>query len=334
MLSRKTLLVTMGLLFLLGLFLVLGLGLFLMSPAERGAAEQHVIVKEGESPGEVARDLEQRGIITSRHLFLLWTKLLGYGKRIRAGEYALSPGMSPMTILEKLRKGLIIAHPVMIPEGYNRMQIADLLAEKGVMEKETFLALTRDPAVLKSHGISAPSLEGYLFPDTYHFGRGIAPQKVVETMVKRFFQVVDPLKEAANKAGLKMEEVIILASIVEKETGKAEERPLIASVFLNRLKKGMRLDSDPTVIYGIENFDGNLTKKDLALESPYNTYVVQGLTPGPIASPGLASIQAVLHPADTEYLYFVSKNDGSHHFSKTLAEHNRAVRRYQKKSRS
>jgi UPF0755 protein len=332
--TRRVVLISVGILFLLGAFLAMGVGLFLVSPAKKGAPAQAVIVREGESPRDVAEDLEKKGIISSSRLFRLWIKLLGHGKKIRAGEYSLAPDMSPMTILERLIRGLVVSYPVTIPEGYNRMQIAELLAQRGLVERETFLALTRDPSVLKKHTVSGPNLEGYLFPDTYHFARGTLPQTVVDTIVKQFFQKVLPLKEAVEKSGMKMEEVITLASIVEKETGRAEERPLIASVFLNRLKKGMRLDSDPTVIYGIENFDGNLKKGDLARETPYNTYVISGLPPGPIANPGLESIRAVLFPAKSDYLYFVSKNDGSHHFSKTLAEHNRAVNLYQRRKAS
>jgi UPF0755 protein len=173
-------------------------------------------------------------------------------------------------------------------------------------------------------------LEGYLFPDTYQFGRGISPSLIIDAMVKRFWQMVGPLTDRAKETGMTMQEIVTLASIVEKETGQPSERPLIASVFLNRLKSGMRLESDPTVIYGLENFDGNLRKKDLVQRSPYNTYVIHGLTPGPICNPGLESIKAVIFPAKTDYLYFVSKNDGSHHFSRTLSEHNQAVERYQK----
>ena len=146
--------------------------------------------------------------------------------------------------------------------------------------------------------------------------------------------MVDPLGNRAGEIGMKMEDVVILASIIEKETGRGEERPIIASVFLNRIKKKMRLESDPTVIYGIENFSGNIRRKDLNRPSPYNTYLLRGLPAGPIANPGLDSIKAVLYPDQTDYLYFVSKNDGTHYFSKTLAEHNKAVRIYQKRNRS
>jgi UPF0755 protein len=255
----------------------------------------------------------------------------GYGKDIRAGEYSLSPAMAPVQMIEILRKGLVILHPVTIPEGFTRDQIADALAAKGLADKRRFLELTQDKALLRQYGISGPSFEGYLFPDTYHFSRGTPALAILDTMVKRFKQVVTPLVDVSQGTGMKFEEVVILASIVEKETGRPEERPLIASVFLNRLRLGMRLESDPTVIYGIENFDGDLKKKDLTDKTPYNTYVIHGLTPGPIANPGLESIKAVMDPARTDYLYFVSKNDGSHHFSKTLAEHNRAVEIYQKR---
>lgn len=322
---------SIGLLFLLAAFLSLGFGLFLISPAEKGGADQVFIVKEGSSLKEVAGDLEKTGLITNKTLFVLWTRVKGYGKDIRAGEYSLSPAMAPVQLLEILRKGLVILYPVTIPEGFTRDQIADALAAKGLADKKRFLELTLDKALLRQYGISGPTFEGYLFPDTYHFSRGMPTSAVLDTMVKRFKQVVAPLVGKSQGTGMKFEEVVILASIVEKETGKPEERPLIASVFLNRLRLGMRLESDPTVIYGIEHFDGDLKKKDLAEKTPYNTYVIHGLTPGPIANPGLESIKAVMDPARTDYLYFVSRNDGSHHFSKTLAEHNRAVEMYQKR---
>jgi UPF0755 protein len=323
--------ISIGLFFLIVVFLSLGFGLFLVSPADKGGSDQVFIVKEGASLKEVAADLEKTGLITDKTLFVLWTRLKGYGKDIRAGEYSLSPAMAPVQMIEILRKGLVILHSVTIPEGFTRDQIADALAAKGLADKRRFLELTQDKALLRQYGISAPSFEGYLFPDTYQFSGGTPALAILDTMVKRFKQVVTPLVEMSQGTGMKFEEVVILASIVEKETGRPEERPLIASVFLNRLKLGMRLESDPTVIYGIENFDGDLKKKDLAEKTPYNTYVIHGLTPGPIANPGLESIKAVMDPARTDYLYFVSKNDGSHHFSKTLAEHNRAVEIYQKR---
>jgi len=322
-----------GLFFLVAVFLFLGFGLFLVSPADKEGTPQVFIVKEGASLKEVAGELEKRGLLTNKTLFVLWTRAKGFGKDIRAGEYSLSPAMPPVQLLEILRKGIGILYPITIPEGFTRDQIAEVLAAKGIAEKKEFLKLTEDRGLLSQYGISGPSFEGFLFPDTYHFSRGTSTLTVLDTMVKRFRQAVAPLAEKAQSMGMTLEDVVTLASIVEKETGRPEERPLIASVFLNRLRLGMRLESDPTVIYGMENFDGDLKKRDLSEKSPYNTYVIHGLTPGPIANPGLESIRAVIEPARTDYLYFVSRNDGSHHFSKTLAEHNRAVEIYQKRKR-
>ncbi|MBW2030937.1 MAG: endolytic transglycosylase MltG [Deltaproteobacteria bacterium] len=333
--SRKRVLtILVGVVFLVFIFLSLGVGLFMISPAGREGRDQVIVIKEGQTLREVAHELEEKAIISSKTLFLLWAKIMGYGRQIKSGEYALNSAMPPVRIFEKLTKGMILTHPVTIPEGFTREQIARLLAVKGLVEEDRFLGLTNAPSLLERLGIPGPTMEGYLYPDTYHFGRGISELSIIETMVKRFWQLVGPLKRRTEEAGMTLKDVITLASIVEKETGLGQERPIIASVFLNRLKKGMRLESDPTVIYGIENFNGNLTRKDLARRTPYNTYVVKGLPPGPIANPGLESIMAVLYPADTDYLYFVSRNDGSHHFSKTLAGHNRAVRLYQKKRKA
>jgi UPF0755 protein len=317
--------------FLVAISLTLAFAFFLVNPADRNGSEQIFVVKEGGSLKEVAEELERARLITSKNLFVLWAKLAGQSKQIRSGEYALSAGMAPVKILENIHKGLVVLHTVTIPEGFSMEQIADLLAAKGLVQKEVFLRLTQNPKALSAYGVKASGLEGYLFPDTYHFSRGLDPSTLVDVMVKRFWQMVGPLRERADAIGMRMEEVVTLASIIEKETGDPTERPAIASVFLNRLRRGMRLESDPTVIYGLKEFDGNLRKHDLTRETPYNTYVIKGLTPGPIASPGLDSIKAVLHPAQTEYLYFVSKNDGSHYFSKTLAEHNRAVEMFQKR---
>jgi UPF0755 protein len=330
--SRKRLIFGMiAIVFLLMVSLTLAYALFLVRPADKSAGDQVFVVKEGESLKEVAEGLGERGIVKSKRLFVLWVKLTGHTKQIKAGEYELSARMPPLEILKKLEKGMVITYAVTVPEGFTMEQIADLLASKGLVKKAQFLDLARDPKVLRHYGITGQSLEGYLFPDTYHFSRGLPPLTLIDVMVKRFWQMVGPLRKRADEVGMKMKDVVILASIVEKETGRSEERPTVASVFLNRLKRGMRLDSDPTVIYGLGEFDGHLKKDDLSRKTPYNTYVIRGLTPGPIANPGLDAIKAVLYPAQTDYLYFVSKNDGSHYFSKTLAEHNRAVEMYQKR---
>ncbi len=320
-----------GLFFLLVIFLAVGFGYYLASPAQKGARQQVFVVRDGASLREVAVELERNNLIKNDRLLLLWARLMGYGKDIKAGEYALNAGMPPVKILNILRLGSIIIHPVTIPEGFTSEQIGALLDEKGLVNGNDFISLTKDPEISRRYGLSGDGLEGYLYPDTYHFSRGLPALSIIDTMVKRFRQMIAPLDARAEEIGMKMEDVITLASIVEKETGVSEERPLIAGVFLNRLKKRMRLESDPTVIYGLKDFDGNLKKTDLAERSPYNTYVIRGLPPGPIANPGVDSIKAVLYPAQTDYLYFVSKNDGSHYFSKTLSEHNNAVRIYQKR---
>jgi UPF0755 protein len=332
--SRKGVaVISLGLFFLAALFLFAALGLFFIRPAEKGGENQLIIVREGLSLKEVAEELDRKEIITNKALFELWAQVLGYSRKIKAGEYKLGSHMAPKRILEKLIKGEVVTYPVTVPEGFTAEQISEILHEMGLMDKEKFLSLVNDPSLLEHYGISAPSLEGYLYPETYHFARGISPRSTIDAMVGRFWQVVSPLKERMDKMGMNLQQVITLASIVEKETGLAEERSTIASVFLNRLKKGMRLESDPTVIYGIKDFDGNLTRKDLTRPTPYNTYIIRGLPPGPIANPGLEAIKAVLYPAKTDYLYFVSRNDGSHHFSKTLTEHNKAVRLYQKRGK-
>jgi UPF0755 protein len=187
-----------------------------------------------------------------------------------------------------------------------------------------------DPAFARSHGIPAGSLEGYLFPDTYLFPRGVSAEAILTTMLQRFRSVFTAeWEQRAAQIGLTVHEVVTLASIIEKETGAPSERPLISSVFHNRLKKGMRLETDPTVIYGIRDFDGNLTRKHLETFTPYNTYVIKGLPPGPIASPGKDALEAALFPAQTGYFFFVSKNNGTHHFSSSFEEHQNAVQRYQ-----
>ncbi len=333
LLRNRLIYFVIGLVFLIGVFLFVGFGYYLSNPAEEGGDDQVFFVREGATLNEVAGELESQGIITGKPLFLLWARLMGYSRSIKAGEYRLSSAMPPVLILETLSKGIVITHPVTIPEGYTIKQIGELLEEKGLVKNEEFLAITGDPDVAKRYGISGQSLEGYLYPDTYQFGRGLSPMSVVEVMVKHFWEVIGPLREKIEQSGMTIEEVITLASIVEKETGRAEERPIIASVFLNRLKKKMRLETDPTVIYGIKDFNGNLKRKHLTQRTPYNTYVIRGLPPGPIANPGKEAIEAVLFPATTDYLYFVSKNDGSHYFSKTLIEHNKAVQKYQKKRR-
>jgi UPF0755 protein len=322
-----------GLLLICGIFLATGVTYYLVRPGESDAPDQVFCVREGTSLKDVVGELENHQLIKGKGLFLLCARVMGYSKKIKAGEYRLNPDMSPLKILDRLGSGVIITHAITIPEGFTREQIGGLLARKELVNLAEFLALTGNPDAAKRYRIKGPDLEGYLYPDTYQLSRGLSTAKIVDVMVGRFFEVYKPLEQQAEAAGMTMEKVVTLASIVEKETGCASERPIIASVFLNRLQKRMRLESDPTVIYGLKDFDGNIKKKHLSQKTPYNTYVIRGLPPGPIASPGFEALKAVLFPANTNYLYFVSKNDGTHFFSKTYAEHRNAVKRYQKNRR-
>lgn len=239
--------------------------------------------------------------------------------------------MSPKDILVMLMKGRVVEYPVTVPEGLNIYQVSDLLAEKGFVDGGEFLRLTKDGSFIASLGINAPTLEGYLFPDTYRVSKGMREREIITLMARRFFEVFNEEKKKPRSSDMLTDyEKLILASMIEKETGTPQERPLVSAVFTNRLDKEMKLDSCATVIYGIwDRFDGNLTERDLSAWTAYNTYMNQGLPPGPICNPGRESIAAAITPGDVDYLYFVSKNDGTSYFSSTLSEHNRAVYEYQ-----
>ncbi len=301
----------------------------------RGYDEEEVFftVERGATGMRVGDALEERGIIRDRRLFLLALRFRGDGKTVQAGEYRFAEPLSTFGVLEKLLSGDTFTFAVTIPEGLTLLETADLLAAKGLAEGSAIKDAFEDRALVADLDSEASSLEGYLYPTTYRFPRVAAPDELARNLVGQFRKVFDEkLRAAAGKLGLTPREVVTLASIIEKETGLAEERPLIASIFWNRLRIGMPLQSDPTILYALElggRFDGNLRKTDLDLDSPYNTYRFPGLPPGPIASPGEASIRAVLEPKETSFLYFVSRNDGSHHFSRTYSEHASAVRKYQ-----
>jgi UPF0755 protein len=292
------------------------------------------VVAPGDTLGRVAQRLETKGLVRDARTTRWLARYEGVSSEIKAGEYALSPDRSTPEILEILTEGRVETHAITIPEGLRASEIADRLAEAELVDREAFLAIVGDPASLARHGIEGESLEGYLFPDTYRFARGLSPERIVDAMVTEFLAAYRALEPEAAQSGLSMRELVTLASIVEKETGAPEERPMIAAVFLNRLERGMRLETDPTVIYGIEDFDGNLKRLHLEdASNPYNTYRIPGLPPGPIASPGRLALEAVLRPADIDYLYFVSRNDGTHVFSKTYAEHTRNVDLFQRRRR-
>ena len=312
-------------------------GYFLVSPAGIDKKETIFIVKKGAGLRAVANELQRKSLIKSKDLFILCAILKGGTKDVKAGEYSLNQSMSPLRIFNILSTGAIKTYTLTIPEGLTAQQIADLLAKKNLTNMSEFIPLVMDKTLAASYHIDGTNLEGYLFPDTYVISRDTGARELIDLMIKRFQKIfTDLIKDQESTTGrlLPAKDIVTLASIVEKEAGLPEEKPIIASVFLNRLKKRMRLESDPTVIYGLKNFDGNLKKKDLRTPGPYNTYLNYGLPPGPIANPGRESLMAVLKPAKTNYLYFVAKNDGSHHFSASLSEHNKAVYRYQKRRRS
>ena len=306
--------------------------LFLYAHSPSGAHEfLPVKITKGEPFHEVANHLNNKQLIKQSYIFSLLAIIMKADTQIKSGNYIFSPAMTPLYILSQLKSGNVELTKVVIPEGYTIELIAKVLDKNEVVSEKTFIEYANNPLVARSLGIQADSLEGYLFPDTYYFSQQTRPSVVVETMLNRFWSIFDDaLYKRTEALGFSIHDVVTLASIVEKETSKAEERPLIASVFHNRLKKNMRLESDPTVIYGIQNFDGNLTREHLKTTTPYNTYRIKGLPHGPIANPGEQSIKAVLYPASSKYLYFVSKQDGTHHFSTNLKSHNKAVNTYQR----
>lgn len=301
-------------------------------PAQRTEVHYVVEIPDGASFKQVAGLLAKNGLIISPYWFRLLGKVQDAERRVKPGEYDLHTGMRPPEILDALIKGRTIRYSVLVPEGLTTAQISKLLGETGLVEATGLERLVSDPEFVKALGVAAPTLEGYLFPDTYYFPKRSKADDVLKTMVGRFRQMYTADLQA-QAAALRMTErqVLTLASIIEKETGQDDERPLVSAVFHNRLRAGVPLQSDPTVIYDIPNFSGNLTRADLQRSTPSNTYARPGLPPGPIANPGLKSIQAALFPAPVKHLYFVSKNDGTHHFSATIEEHNRAVERFQKR---
>ncbi len=291
-----------------------------------------VIIPEGSTFQQVASLLAREQLIKSRSAFLMLGRANEADRKIHPGEYEFNAAMLPIDILNKLLGGKVVLHQVTVPEGFTMGQMADVLGQLDITDPAEFMQLVKDQAFVRSLGVQAETLEGYLFPDTYRFARATKAKDVIQTMVGNLWKVLTPdLRERARQLNLSIHEVLTLASVVEKETSVGEERQLISAVFHNRLKRRIPLQSDPTVIYGLPSFNGNLRKKDLASPSPYNTYRTRGLPPGPIASPGAQSIRAALYPAPTPYLYFVSRNDGTHQFSATLVEHNLAVEKYQRR---
>jgi UPF0755 protein len=304
---------------------------FLNAPASKSDEKIVFDVPSGTGLNIIASRLKSEGLISDIKLFKLYVYLKKGVNKFKAGEYLLSPALTPLEIYSILISGISILYDLTIPEGYNIYDIADLLQNSGLGDREEFLRLVKDKDVIRDFDLEGRSLEGYLFPSTYKFTKSATSMKIIKTMINKFNSIfTDEMERKATEIGFSRHQVVILASMVEKETGYAKEREIIASVFHNRLNKIMRLESDPTVIYGIENFDGNLTRADLRKWSPYNTYRIFGLPEGPIANPGLESLKAVLWPAETDYLFFVSRNDGTHKFTTNYEDHKKAVNLYQR----
>lgn len=317
--------------------LLLGLGALgaatylALRPQSQSASEIVVEIPRGARLSDAAARLEAAGVIRSGRAFALLARLRQQADALRAGEYALAPNLTAMEVLDRLAAGAVMTHRVVLPEGLRLEEVATRVEAANLGSAAEFLTVARDPSVAADFGVEGTSLEGYLFPETYELARGVPVRDIARMMVDHFFSVWRPLEPAARARGLSMREVVVLASLIEKETGAPEERPLIAAVFLNRLGRGMRLETDPAVIYGIAGFDGNLRRIHLEdASNPYNTYLHAGLPPGPIANPGAAALRAVVEPAPADYLYFVARKDGTHQFSRSYGEHVRAVDRFQR----
>lgn len=304
------------------------IGIQLFVPSNIGNKQIEIEIPEGASYRQAIDILAKNNLIRDRNIFMLVGRIARIDKRIRAGYYVFWGNMSPIQVLEKLKSGKIIEYEITIVEGDSLVEIGRKLAYNKIMPLETFNSLTKDKGFLHSLGIDAPSLEGYLFPQTYKFAKGAKPAAVLKLMINKMRdEFNNELRARAEEIGWSENQVLTLASIIEREAKTDEERPLISAVYHNRIKKGMPLQADPTAIYGVKSNRHKITRSDLRKKTDYNTYVIKGLPPGPIASPGIKSIQAALYPAKVPYLYFVSKNDGTHHFSKTLSEHNAAIKR-------
>ena len=296
-------------------------------------AEQFVVIEPGSGTRSIGQRLIQAGVIRDDATFraALWRS--GQARTLQAGEFRFDRPMTPTEVIDKIARGEVYNRRITFPEGLNIQEMARIYEQQGFGKAAAFTEAARDPAAIRGLDPAATDLEGYLFPETYAVPRDTTAVKLVGLMVERFKQLfTDEMQKAAQSLELTPREAVTLAALVEKETAQPSERPIVAAVYLNRLKIGMPMQADPTVIYALQRagrYNGNIRRDDLSFDSPYNTYRYPGLPPGPIASPGLAALQAAVSPAKVDYLYFVSRNDGSHVFARTLVEHNENVRQYQ-----
>jgi UPF0755 protein len=313
---------------------VVAFALVLRAPGPPRLAPVIVTVDEGERFADVAADLHRQGVLRHPLPLVVWARLTRQDRAVHWGEYLVTTPLSPLELLARVTGPPDPVHAITIPEGYSLREVVHLLAESGFGSEESFTCLLADPAFLASEDLPPAGAEGYLFPDTYAFPLATPQERILRTMIHRFRDVFGPrLVARAADLGLSEEQAVTLASLVEEETGRPEERPLVAAVFLNRLRRGMPLQSDPTVLYGRADANRTLTRADLLRPTPYNTYTISGLPPAPIANPGRAALEAAVEPAAVDYLYFVARGDGTHEFSTTLDAHNRAVARFQRHAR-
>lgn len=281
-----------------------------------------VYIPKGSSFSSIASIFKEKGIIGNELIFKIAGRALGIEKRARAGYYLITPNMNLLELLEKLLEGKVLDYSFTVVEGDSLFEIAERLNKINPDYGQKLLQLSKDKNFIKSQNIDAPSLEGYLFPATYSIPKGMDIEEILSMMIKKFWSVYDEnLKNKTKEIGWTVNEVVTLASIIEKEAKIEEEKPIISAVYHNRLKIGMPLQADPTAIYGIKRYREGVTKRDLLNRTPYNTYIIKGLPPGPIASPSLSSILAALNPSKVPYLYFVAKGDGSHEFSVDYNRH-------------
>lgn len=294
---------------------------------------QLVEIPSGSGPQAIGQKLIAAGIIKDPWVYRVALWRSGEARRLQAGEYRFDRPLSPLDVIGKIARGEVDLVPLTFPEGLNIREMARIFESAGFGTADAFMAAAAHGALVHDLDASATDLEGYLFPETYSLSHKTTAPALVAAMVDRFRKIVTPeVRTAAASRGLSVRQLVTLASIVEKETAKPDERPMVASVYTNRLRIGMPLQCDPTVIYAlwrVGKYTGNLRRDDLQFDSPYNTYRYAGLPPGPIAAPGAESLRAAASPAASEFLYFVSRNDGSHVFSRSLDEHNRNVQRFQ-----
>ena len=285
-------------------------------------------IKSGTSAWEISRQLEEKGVITDSLMFMFVATGTGKVTHLQAGTYVFEGRHYPLDIMHILFKGRTLKYRITIPEGCTIFDIASIVAETGLLSREEFFNSAQDTETTAFFGIDAPSMEGFLYPDTYYLAPHMTPREIMGKMVDRFHEVfTGDMLRRAQELDMSVSQVVTLASIIEKEAVVSREMPIISSVFHNRLNRGMRLQSDPTAIYGIDGFRRRISSRDLKRDTPYNTYRYGGLPPGPICNPGVKAVSAALWPADTKYLFFVSQGNGTHYFSRSLTEHRSAIRK-------